>query len=82
MRTLIIVAAALALIAGPACNASAAGYSKAQKRHAKWYLRPNVDRQRRYPDASGWYPHDANKLPIRSSIWWEQMRREGRAGRS
>jgi hypothetical protein len=30
--------------------------------------------------SQGWYVHDANKLPVGSTTWWEQMQREGRLG--
>jgi hypothetical protein len=85
MRTLVIVAVSLFLIAPPVSEVSAAANSKTQHRHAKRYLRharPTVERQRTYPDASGWYPHDADRLPIGSAIWWDQMMREGRLKRN
>jgi hypothetical protein len=32
------------------------------------------------PYNSGYYVRDANKLPFGTSIWWDQMLRENRAG--
>ena len=52
------------------------------KHHAKthWDSSPYIPREPRYPypHASGWYPHDADKLPIGSGEWWRQMLREDR----
>lgn len=81
MRLVAMVAAAVLLIAGCACEISAREYSKARGRHTRHPL-PHVDREPSYPNAYGWYPHDANKLPFGSAIWWDQMRREGRLGGS
>jgi hypothetical protein len=81
MRTLVIVAVGLFLIAPPVSEVSAAAYSKTHHRHAKRYVRharPTSDRQPEYPDAFGWFPHDADKLPIGSPIWWDQMLKENR----
>jgi hypothetical protein len=83
MRTLVIVAVGFSLISLPVSEVGAAGYSKTHHRHAKLYYRqarPNIDRESRYPDSSGWYPRDASKLPFGSAIWWDQMRRERRLG--
>ena len=51
----------------------------------------NQPHRQHYPSASsaaraqrtghdGWYPRDADKLPIGSRQWWEEMEAEGRAG--
>jgi hypothetical protein len=86
MRIFVVVVAALSLLAGSALEVSAKEHSRAHRRplaerhfpHALPYVAPEL----RYPDASGWYPHDANKLPFGSAIWWDQMRRERRLGGS
>ena len=78
MRVLAKVLAASLLVTGPA----AAG-AKAVKRHVKGHSPlafPRPGREHQYPNAGGWYPHDASKLPFGSMVWWEQMRREGRLG--
>jgi hypothetical protein len=83
MRSLVAVVAALSLVAVSTCEANAKAQPKVHKHHAKWYYpdaRPNVYREPKYPTAAGWYPHDSNKLPFGSAIWWEQMRRDGRLG--
>jgi len=54
------------------------GYQKKPKRgHASHY---QARREGSYD--TPYYEHIADKLPIGSLIWWEQMRREGRLGRS
>jgi hypothetical protein len=83
MKTLSAVILAVTLLAVPLYRVNAAGFSKFHHRHAKRYVRhvrPNVDREPRYPDASGWSPHDSNKLPFGSALWWDQMQRERRVG--
>jgi hypothetical protein len=57
--------------------------SAKRKHHAKthwWDSSPYIPREPRYPypHANGWYPHDADKLPIGSGEWWRQMLREDR----
>ena len=81
MRTLVTALVGLALVAAP--KVCAADHSKDHQRHANRYhqhARPSTDRTPKYPDSSGWYPHDADKLPFGSVIWWDQMRRERRLG--
>jgi curli biogenesis system outer membrane secretion channel CsgG len=72
---------AMALVAGSACEVNAAGYRKVHKRHAisHYYLRYAAPQ--RYPDASGWFPHDASQLQFGSALWWDQMRRENRVNK-
>ena len=77
--SLITLIITLSLITVPLSESVA----RPQKHHAKRYFRPplpNSPRQLRYPRLDGWYPHEANELPFGSAIWWDQMRREGRAG--
>jgi hypothetical protein len=79
MRVLARALAAFLLLTGPAAQAG----TKAEKRHGKGhgtsaFSRPG--REHQDPNAGGWYPHDASKLPFGSMVWWEQMRREGRLG--
>jgi len=82
MRTLIALVAAASLITGFVGEVSAEVHAKKHKHNATraHYLRQNIDREPRYSQTGDWYPRDANKLPFGSSIWWEQMRREGRLG--
>jgi hypothetical protein len=80
MRALVTTAAAFLLLAGPVSDVDA----RPLKRHAKRYVPyalPYVARGPGYPQTDGWYVHDANKLPIGSANWWDQMVREGRARR-
>jgi len=81
MKILLITVAAT-LAAGMVDDAKSADHSQGLKRHAKRYGEtPARGTRRSYPDASGWYPHDSNELPFGSSLWWEQMDREGRLRR-
>jgi hypothetical protein len=83
VRTLVGVVAALSLILVSAPGVRAKEHHKPHKRYAKTcngHAHQRVDQEPRYPNTSGWYPHDADRLPIGSAIWWEQMRREGRLG--
>jgi hypothetical protein len=78
MRTLVTLIAALWLLAAPSFEVSAK-----PKHHTKthwWDHSPYIPREPRYPypHANGWYPHDADKLPIGSGEWWRQMLREDR----
>ena len=85
MKTVAAAIAAVSLVAGPVCEVRAAGSSKTHQRRAKRYYRharPTVEHQPTYPDASGWYPRDASKLPFGSALWWDQMMREGRLMRN
>ena len=85
MKTLVAAVAAVSLIAIPAGEVNAESYSKAHKRHAhaKRYIRHAAYHhgyEPRYPDASGWYPHDSSQLVVGTTAWWDQMQREGRLG--
>jgi hypothetical protein len=81
MRVLLssVVAVALVTGAGPLANAESrtAGYSKQKKKHRAF--RPVPERRAQQPE-SPYYEHLADKLPIGSSRWFEQMEREGRFG--
>ena len=44
----------------------------------RWY---GEGRLRGYRARPRYYEYDANRLPFGTSRWWEQMEREGRAGR-
>jgi hypothetical protein len=78
MRALVMLATAFGLLVVLSSDISAKPY-----RHAKsysWDPSPYVPRDLGYPypHANGWYPHDADKLPIGSGEWWRQMLREDR----
>jgi hypothetical protein len=79
----VVAVAAMSLVTGSVCEVNAAGYPNSHKRHAKsQYPEYTVRRYKpAYPDASGWFPHDANQLQFGSALWWDQMRREGRINR-
>jgi hypothetical protein len=81
MKIVVVAVGAVSLVAGSTCEVNAAGYGKAHKRHAirHYYLRYATPQK--YPNASGWYPHDANQLQFGSALWWDQMRREGRVNK-
>jgi hypothetical protein len=84
MKTMLaaaVAAATVSLVAGSACEVNAADYSMSHKRHAKGHYRYVVRHhgyKQEYPDANGWYPHDANQLKFGSALWWDQMLRENR----
>lgn len=82
MKTVVAAAAGLALLAGLAGPADAGARSKKPRAHANSHAgeasrpaRPRAQEQDSY------YEHIADKLPIGSSIWWDQMMRERRGGR-
>jgi hypothetical protein len=83
MKILVGVVAVVLLVAGSAYVVNAKERHKPHQSYAKTYYgyaHPRVNHEPSYPNAYGWYPHDADRLPIGSAIWWEQMRREGRLG--
>ena len=75
MRIVVAALATLALIAGAAGDAGAQGHAK--KRH-KQVRQPTSAAPK--PNTSDYVVRDANQLPVGSSIWWDQMLRENRAG--
>jgi hypothetical protein len=72
MRTLLCAVGVLLLVAGAVSPAEA----KKQPRHAKTDAR----RAPAEPPANGYREQLADKIPMGTSAWWEQMRREGRLG--
>jgi hypothetical protein len=79
MRALVTVAIALSLLSNIAPDVFAEPRKRHPRTHAP-YPPPHVSPRPGYR-TNGWYEHDANKLPIGSEIWWDQMVREGRARR-
>ena len=80
MRIVVAILAIFSLIAGLSGDVSAQGYAKKRHKHAKAHVRqPNNGAATAGP-ADGYIVRDANKLPVGSSIWWDQMLRENRAG--
>lgn len=87
MKIIIGALAALSMLAGAIVPATAGPVreglqsyevktSYKRKKYKKRYYR------RSYVDGNGVYvQHWADKLPIGSSSWWQQMDREGRGGR-
>ena len=81
MRIVVAALATLALIAGAAGDAAAQGHAKKRHKHAKAQVRrPAAVATQRSNAASDYIVRDANQLPVGSSIWWDQMLRENRAG--
>jgi hypothetical protein len=84
MRVLVTAAIGLALaIGGAAFSAGEAQVAPRQveKRKAKTHHRYARPRHYQAPSRSDYYQHWADKLPVGSSRWFEQMEREGRFGR-
>jgi hypothetical protein len=85
MKTLVNLLATTAFIASSVCGAHAEGYAKKRKHGAKQhyygYSSPESGHNRRHPQPDEWYERLADKLPIGSFAWWDQMRREGRVNR-
>jgi hypothetical protein len=79
MRALVTVAIVWSLLASLAPDVFAEPQKSHPRTHAP-YASPHVGPMPGYR-TDGWYEHDANKLPIGSEIWWDQMGREGRARR-
>jgi hypothetical protein len=83
MRSIVLAFGALALVANSAVPASAQTHDSPPKTYAKKAPRqdngdsPSNSTQ---PRGNGYREHLADKLPMGSSGWWEQMRREGRLG--
>ena len=71
----IAVLVALLFVATPLSQAGA----KLYKRHAQRHSSPYIVDKPGYRQTEGWYPHDTNKLPFGSAIWWQQKEREGGA---
>jgi hypothetical protein len=78
MRALVTAAITFSLLAGPGTGLGAEPRKRHVRAHAP-YASPIAPRPGYRTD--GWYEHDANRLPIGSEIWWDQMVREGRARR-
>ncbi len=76
MRAIACTFSALLLVASAAAPAGAQTQPKTPKPHAK-KERPQ---ETAAPRRSEYREQLADKLPIGSSAWWEQMRREGRLG--
>jgi len=80
MRIVVVGFAVLSLIAGFSAEAGAQGYAKKRHKHARAQVQEPASRAATSSNAGGYVVHDANKLPFGSSVWWEQMQRENRAG--
>ena len=78
MRIVVAVLAVLSLTAGLAGEAGAR--SKKTHTYAKAQVRQPAPRAAMSYNADGYVERHADKLPFGSSIWWDQMLREGRAG--
>jgi hypothetical protein len=80
MKPLMIFVAVLAFLPLHAFDANAKSYHRYAKRPLG-HVPTNVAPTSRYRQTEGWYVHDPEKLPFGSSLWWEEMVREGRARR-
>jgi hypothetical protein len=76
-RTWVAMITGLSLMAVPLWEASA----KPPQRHGKSYVHHSLlysAHARTYRQTDGWYERNADKLPIGSRIWWDEMLRENR----
>jgi hypothetical protein len=80
MRIVVAALAILALIAGLSGDVNAQAYAKKRHKHTKAQVRQPASGAATSNTADGYIVRDANKLPFGSSIWWDQMLRENRAG--
>jgi hypothetical protein len=80
MRIVVAVLAILSLVAGLAGEVSAQADTKKRHKHAKAQVRQPAGEAATRNTTDGYVVRDANKLPFGSSVWWEQMQRENRAG--
>ena len=80
MRIVVAVLAILSLVAGLSGDVSAQGYTKKRHKHAKAQVRQPANGAATAGPADSYIVRDANQLPVGSSIWWDQMLRENRAG--
>ena len=80
MRIVVAALAILSLIAGPSGEAAAQGYTKKRHKQVRAQVRQPASRAQSSNATSDYIVRDANQLPVGSSIWWDQMLRENRAG--
>ena len=80
MRTTVAVLAIFSLIAGLAGDCSARTKPKKTHKYAKAQARQPARAAATPANADAYIERHADKLPFGSSIWWEQMLRENRAG--
>ncbi len=80
MRIVVAVLTILSLVAGLSGEVSAQGYAKKRHKHAKAQVRQPANGAATSNATSDYIVRDANQLPVGSSIWWDQMLRENRAG--
>jgi hypothetical protein len=76
MRIVACALATLLLTAAPAVPTWAQTQEKTQKRHVK----KERAQEAREPRENGYREMLADKIPMGTGAWWEQMRREGRLG--
>jgi hypothetical protein len=80
MRIVVAALAILSLFVGLSADADAQGYTKKRHKHAKTQVRQPASRAQPSNATSDYIVRDSNQLPVGSSIWWDQMLRENRAG--
>lgn len=74
MRRFILLGLSLMALFALAAEAGASDKKKKAQRHASAPAPAATPRPERYHELL------ADKMPVGSSAWWEQMRREGRLG--
>jgi hypothetical protein len=80
MRALVVMAVGLSLLASVAPDVCA---EPQKKRHARVHAPSSTSYVTPKPGyrTNSWYEHEANKLPMGTETWWDQMVREDRARR-
>jgi hypothetical protein len=80
MRIVVAALAILSLFVGLSGEATAQGYTKKRHKQVRAQVRQPASRAQSSNATSDYIVRDANQLPVGSSIWWDQMLRENRAG--
>jgi hypothetical protein len=80
MRIVVAALAILSLFVGLSGEVTAQGYTKKRQKQVRAQVRQPASRAQSSNATSDYIVRDANQLPVGSSIWWDQMLRENRAG--
>jgi hypothetical protein len=80
MRIVVAALAILSLIVGLSGEVTAQGYTKKRHKQVRAQVRQPASRAQSSNATSDYIVRDSNQLPVGSSIWWDQMLRENRAG--
>jgi hypothetical protein len=79
MKTIMTAVLGLTLVAGAGALPASADTVTISTSEYNRLLRLERKKQRRYVERQ--IEYDADKLPIGTSVWWQQMDREQRGGR-